>query len=130
VIDETSDLGKLVAAAKKRNFIAMLSPPMAFDSEAMMAFIFVDEWPSGLAHLVVAALFKRFQPQDTMTRVQLRTKSGKVSMKIKDNPATIFEQLNMIKNQYTTPGQRIDEADLMAVVINTAPKDYQSLLAN
>jgi hypothetical protein len=90
----------------------------------MMAFIYEDEWPSGLAHLVVAALFRRFLPQDTMTRVQLRTKPGKVSMKIKDNPATIFEQLSMIKSQYNMPGQRIDEADSMAaVVINAAPKE-------
>jgi hypothetical protein len=79
-----------MATAKKRKFIAMLNHTMAFDSKAIMAFINEDEWPSGLAHLVVAALFRRFQPQDTMTRVQLRTKPGKVSMKIKDNPVTIL----------------------------------------
>jgi hypothetical protein len=33
VIDETSDHGKLMAAAKKRKFIAMLNHTMAFDSE-------------------------------------------------------------------------------------------------
>ena len=44
------------------------------------------------------------------------------------NPATIFEQLSEIKNLYNTATKKIDEEDLIAVVLDAAPKDYQSVL--
>jgi hypothetical protein len=131
-IDVTTTDGKLKAAAKKRNTVAMCNFTLAFETEVMMAFIYEsysDEWPGGLAHLVVVALNHRFKPQDTMTRVQLRVKLSQVSMTLKDNPATIFEQLSVIKNQYCTMKQKIEEEDLIAIVISAAPKFYQTLLA-
>jgi hypothetical protein len=39
------------------------------------------EWPSGLAHLVVEALFKKYQPQDMITRVELRQILNGIKMK-------------------------------------------------
>ena len=74
VIDTTTDEGKREEAAKKRNALAMANLTMAFTSESTMGLVYKamsTDWPSGLAHLVVAALFKKYQPQDTITRVEL-----------------------------------------------------------
>jgi hypothetical protein len=49
-------------------------------------------------------------------------------MKKKDDPATIFEQRSYIKNQYNTKDRKIHEADLIAVVIDAAPVEYQGVL--
>jgi hypothetical protein len=49
-------------------------------------------------------------------------------MKKNDNPAVIFNRLSAIKNQYNTKAKKIDEADLIAVVIDAAPESYQSVL--
>lgn len=71
-----------VTARKKRNATAMANMTMAFQSEATLASPCVqgkdNKWHNGLAHLVVAALYKKFQPQDTITRVELRQRLGAI----------------------------------------------------
>jgi hypothetical protein len=57
VVDATTH--PQVAKAKKRNAIAMANLTMAFTSEMTMGLVYkaqAEEWPGGLAHLVVAAL--------------------------------------------------------------------------
>ena len=69
-IDESTAYGKKQAAAKRRNNVAMANLTMAFSSEELMGLIYRSystEWPSGLAYKVVQGLFKKFQPQDTIT---------------------------------------------------------------
>ena len=51
------------------------------------------EWPEGVAYLVVELMMKKYKPQDTITRVELRQKLIKVSMKKGQDPSTIFEQI-------------------------------------
>ena len=85
------------------------------------------EWPSGLAHLVVEALFKKYQPQDIITRVELRQMLNGIKMKKGEDPVTLFEQISSIENKYNKNG-KIDEEDLIAVVLDAAPSDYQSVL--
>jgi hypothetical protein len=48
-------------------------------------------------------------------------------MKKNEDPAKLFEHLSQIENRFT--GIKIDQADLIAVVLNVAPRDYQSILA-
>jgi hypothetical protein len=48
--------------AKKRNAIAMANLTMAFTSEMTMGLVYkaqTEEWPGGLAHLVVARHYRR-----------------------------------------------------------------------
>ena len=71
-IDETTNDGKEQADAKKKNAVAMANLMMAFTSETTMGLVWkakTSDWPGGLVHLVVASFFKKFQPQDTLTRV-------------------------------------------------------------
>ena len=131
VIDETQEEGKKKAAAKRRNALAVANLTMAFTTEATICLVYesvTEEWPSGLAHRIVDALFKKYQPQDTMTKVELRQQLNKVSLKKTEDPAKLFEQIAAIQNRYNTATKRIDEEDLIATVLEKAPKEYQALL--
>ena len=131
VIDESTPEGKKQVAAKRRNGVAIAHLSMAFSSEGTIGLVYKAmsvEWPGGLAHLVVAALMKKYRPQDTITRVELRQRLNRVSMKKGQDPATLFEQLSSIENQYTAPGKKIDEGDLIAVIFDAAPAEYHSVL--
>jgi hypothetical protein len=133
VIDETTSIGKLTAAAKKRNAIAVANMTMAFTTDSTMALVYKSKtsaWPSRLSHLIADALKAKYQPQDTMTRVELRHQLNKVKLKKGANPATLFEQLSSIENKYNNLTRQIDQEDLIAVVINAAPVEYQSVLTN
>jgi hypothetical protein len=74
-VDITTDVGKLQAAAKKRNEIAVANSMMAFTSESTISFLVYKastvDWPDGLAHLIVVAMLQRYMPQDTVTPKEL-----------------------------------------------------------
>jgi hypothetical protein len=132
VPDTMNKEGKAQAAAIKRNSIAMVNLTMAFTSEATMGMIFkakTSDWPGGLAHLVMRALEQKYQPEDTITRVEMRQRLSNIKMKRNDDPATLFEQISAIENRFNTHTRHIEEEDLIAVVLDAAPQDYQSLLA-
>ena len=127
-IDTSTDVGKRQEAAKKRNAVAMANLTMAFTTEATMGLVYKamsNDWPGGLAHEVTAALLKKYKPEDTISRVELRQKMSEVRMKKNDDPATLFEQLSAIENQYNTATQQIDEEDMIATVISAAPTEYK-----
>jgi hypothetical protein len=120
-----------VAKAKKRNAIAMANLTMAFTREMTMGLVYkaqTEEWPEGLAYLVVAALKAKYMPDDVITKVELRQMLAKVKMKKDDEPSIIFEQLSAIENRFNKPGQQIPDDDLIAAVLTAAPKDYVSIL--
>jgi hypothetical protein len=49
-----------------------------------------DNWPSGLAHKVISEMKQTYQPQDTMTCVELRQMLNKVVMKKGEDHQTLF----------------------------------------
>jgi hypothetical protein len=52
-----------------------------------------------------------------------------VSMKKKkENLKTLFEQISVIKNGYNTEKRKIDNDDLIAIILNAAPYEYQAVL--
>jgi hypothetical protein len=51
-------------------------------------------------------------------------------MKKGEDPAALFAQLSVIENQYTAPGRTLDEGDLIAVVLDAAPDEYQAVLTS
>jgi hypothetical protein len=53
VIDMTSDAGKMIAAVKERNELAMSNLTMLFETENLFGLIYKtmsNDWPAGLAH--------------------------------------------------------------------------------
>jgi hypothetical protein len=130
-IDAATSEGKVKEEAKKRNQRAMMYLTMAFTSESVMGMVYRSRtaaWPGGLARSVVMSLMKKYRPIDTISRVELRQKLNKVTMKKGEDPATLFAQLSVIENQYTAPGRTLDEGDLIAVVLDAAPDEYQAVL--
>jgi hypothetical protein len=90
-----------VAKAKKRNAIAMANLTMAFTSEMTMGLVHkaqTEEWPGGLAYLVVAALKAKYMPDDVITKVELRKMLAKVKMKKDNEPSILFKQLSAIES--------------------------------
>lgn len=101
-LDLADDAEKKHLAAKKRNAMAVASLTMSFNTESLITYATrkscTEEWPGGLAYLIVKAHFKKYRPQDTITRVELRSMLNKVTMKTNDCPDKLFEQLSYIKN--------------------------------
>ena len=46
------------------------------------------------------------------------------------DPGTLFEQISSVKNKYNTATKKIDEDDIIAVVLDAAPAEYQSMLTS
>ena len=78
----------------------------------------------------MAALLKKYQPHDTMTRVELRSQLNDLKMKKTEDPADIFEKISAIENQYNTKSNKVVQEDLIAVIIATAPQTYQAVLTS
>jgi hypothetical protein len=119
--------------ARKRNMVAMYHFTLAFATESLLNIIFsseTEQYPGGLAHLVVQSLMRKYRPKDTISRVEMRTMLRNVKMNRKQDPATLFDQLSAIQNKYNSPGNRIGTDDLIATVLSAAPIDYQAVLTS
>ena len=126
----TGDVPKM--AAKKKNARAMAAFTLTFDSAQMMKVVYkakTDEWPSGLAYLVVDGLMKKFMPKDKLTNVEAAKLLRRVSMKPKDDPATLFEQISEIEMMCNGNKKKLDEDVLMATVMDAAPIGYADVIA-
>ena len=111
-LDETTETGKKKIEAKKRNTVAMANLTMALTTNNALSIVYKsmnDEWPGGLAYKVIEDMLERFQPHDIISKAELRRMLGKVSMKKKDDPATLFEQISMIENRYNTSERKVHE---------------------
>jgi hypothetical protein len=129
-IDISTKDGKWQYGAKRMNDMAISSLNMAFDKEGIMRLISkakTKEWPEGLAYLVVLELNKKFKPNDIITKVEMRQKLNQVSMKKGSDPALIFKSLAEIEDRYNGIGM-INEMDLIAIVLDIATEEFQSIL--
>ena len=66
------------------NAIAIANLTTAFTSESLIGMIYqarTTKWPCGLAHMVVDALFKKYVPQDLVSKIELRRALNAVRMK-------------------------------------------------
>jgi hypothetical protein len=100
---------------------------MAFTKEGTMGMVsraVTDEWPDGLAYLIVKNLMKRYRPIDAISRVEMRQKLNQISKRKDSNPTMLFEKLAPIQDQFLAPELRIDKANLIAVVFIVAPVEY------
>ncbi len=82
VIDEMTSIGKLAAQAKQRNAVTMVNLTMTFETEGSLRMIYKSmnkDWPEGLAHEVVAQLFKKYSPENRISRVERTTITAKWS---------------------------------------------------
>ena len=113
----------------------MANLTMAMKTNEAMSVVYesyTDEWPQGLAHLVMKELDKTHTPKDMITRVELKKLLNKVKMKRDANPQTLFKQIANIKNQYLDPKANIklEEEDLIVQVIAAMPRAHQAVLTS
>ena len=130
-IDTNTEEGKKKLLAKKKNDLAISSLSIAFSKEGTMGIItrtISEDWPTGQGHMVIKALMKRYRPIDTISKVEMRQKLNKITMKKGSNPTLLFEDLSGIEEKYMILGQKIDESDLIAIVLDVATDDYQVVL--
>ena len=133
-MDENDTSDKPIIKAVKQNDVAIAQLTMAFETEALMSIITkteTDEWPSGKAHEVMEELDEQYNPKDRISRVEMRRRLNKVQMGKRENPTTLFDQLAIIARCYDKPSknQKLAEDDMIAVVLDKAPKEYTQTLA-
>ena len=131
VLDPTDANEKKQIEARKRNAVAMSNLTMAFTTEELMGLVYKaqsNDWPGGLAHLVVKELQEKCKPEDMITLVELRQMLSNVKMQPKQDPSTLFEQLSAIENKYNTATRTLSEEDKMATVLGAAPAACHSIL--
>ena len=66
---------------------------MAFTSKTQLGLIYeaqTEDYPDGLAHLVIDQLLKKHKPQDMISRVELCRRLNKIKMNPKKDPEHIF----------------------------------------
>ena len=120
--------GAAARAALHRNSVAFASLSLVLNSEQMVRLLIngqSEDWPSGLAWRVVEALHRQFKPDDIVSKIELRRMLNQISMTKKEDPSTLFEQLSKIENQFNTA---IGKEDAIAIILDAAPAEYQSVL--
>lgn len=125
-LNETEDKKKILA--KKRNDLAIAAFTMAFENEAVMSYIDAGsspEWPKGKASLVAQALFAKYKPVDTMSKVEMRIALRKVAMKDNGDPMTLFTQLKTIEQCFQ---KTLDLDDKLATILEVCPMVYKAVL--
>lgn len=79
---------------------------------------------------VVTNLESVHRPKDTVTEVEVCTKSLGVKMKENDNPKTLFEQIAAIQNWCNAGSKVLPKKHLIAVVLRAAPKKCMLVLTS
>jgi hypothetical protein len=115
--------------ARGRNRVAMYYLTLAFHTYASQRFLFLgmtQEWPNGLAWMVVRALFRAFRPRDNLSKIEMRVSMNSVTMNRKDSPEVLFSQLSSIQNRY---GIQATEEELIATVVMQSPSEYKPIIS-
>jgi hypothetical protein len=128
VIDSSSEEGKRMLLATRRNTLAVAAFTMAFETEDLMKHVIrgsTNDWQDGNAKLIVDSLLKKFKPTDIMSKAEMKAEIRKVSMKVNDDPATLFTQLTAIEQQFKVD---MDLEDKLAVILEVCPQEYKAVL--
>ena len=67
-------MGAAARAAVKRNAVAFTNLSLALNSEQLVILLVVGQttdWPSGLVWKVIEALYRRFKPNDIVSKIKL-----------------------------------------------------------
>ena len=87
----------------KENDVAMAYFTLAFKSARLMRMIRgakTIDYPYGLADLVCKALERYYTPRDMTSKVELNIRKTKVSMKPKEHPKVLFEQMSELEEEF------------------------------
>lgn len=137
---EAEDLSGLTAAERKkkeqalsmnRKAVAMLT--LALDSNKLLAILEkgkTDEFPSGRADLIWEELHKKYQPKDSMSKVEMIQKLFDMEWGENEDPNDVFDKVLELESRYAKPGKKLSEDLKMAALITKAPKVYFSAIVS
>ena len=126
-LSEDASMKKKQEKALKCNRVAMASFTIAFTAEQLIGLCYKamsTEWPSGQAYMVVQYLQKKFNPEDIVTKIEIRRELNAVTMGKEDDPEMMFEAISLLTNKYRSAN--ISEEDQIAVILENAPPAYAS----
>ena len=125
----TAEVADRQRAAKKHNAIAFADLTMALDSPSLIGMLMqaqTDDWPSGLASMVMRQLFDKFEPQDTVSLIDMNRLKQRIGLQTPEsNPQSFFEQMTALENQFK---KTMDESEKVAIAIEKLPVEYQPVL--
>lgn len=129
VIDESTEDGKKKKKALERNKKGIAALALAMQTVGDIGLLLKTRsplWPQGLMYEFAVALYSKYQPQDIMTKTELRMAINKITMSLKMDPKKLFTQISMIENKYVNAARQgqIDKEEWFAVVLEKAPKEY------
>jgi hypothetical protein len=101
----TTDKGKNWANTVKKNKKAMMQFALSWTKVAQLnklnyATRADKDWPSRIAHEVMTQLVKKYEPNDTMTEMEMEKALSKLSLGKKKDPNDINNELSAIKCRY------------------------------
>jgi hypothetical protein len=108
----------------ERKCVCFLFLTIAITSEKLLGVIKAAKtmkFSNGLAFMVMNALKKKYKPQDTITKVELRQELMRIKMNGKEDPSILFEQLAKVKARCASA--KLDEKEMIVVVIEKAPQE-------
>lgn len=76
----------------------------------------------------MAALFEKYAPVDRIAQIEMKREMNALSMGKEENPDKLIESLSAIENKYNTQTVQINEDDKIAIILEKAPAQYQSIL--
>ena len=119
---------KATKAAVYRNKLAFAALTTALPDKLfnMLTKAQPEEWPSGLASLVVQQLKKKYQPKDDISEVEMEMRLNNIKMKDNDDPSTLLQQIAAIERDCSKA--TISDGKKQALLLMKAPNEYQQLL--
>ena len=101
----------------------------ALDSPSLIGMLMraqTADWPSGLASVAVKQLFDKFEPQDTVSLINMNQLKQCIGLQtLESNPQSLFEQMAALENQFK---KRMDDSEKITIAIEKLPVEYQPVL--
>ena len=86
-----------------KNAAASASLVLAFTTATLMDIVTsteTDEYPGGIANQAIKKLFRKYRPQDNISKVEAETELSKLQFNPSAHPEKFFMQLAVMKNKY------------------------------
>jgi hypothetical protein len=87
-----------------------------------------EDWTGGEAWKVKTSLLEKYRPDDVLTVSELKQRLNAVSLKDKQDPSRMFEEMAAIHHAYLKTKANLGSQDLSGVVFAAAPDKYHYML--
>ena len=86
-------------------------------------------WPNSFACKINDALFKKYESQDRVSRIELWQALNAITITVNDDPTRLFESLSSIQNWCSTASFMVLEEELIATVLDKVLRKYDMVLS-